>query len=152
TVFFGGSKRWSRNDSDIVPLKSSIGEISSKISSRPLGPDSSVRPSASAAATLACHVSLPTSQSKLSTCKARRSGTSSGSEIFAKEMRREPVTSEMLSDWGLREATKGRPSTGSQESHRCWVRTPNRPSQVETRTRARSKAAQSDRLHDPGKP
>lgn len=33
--FFGGSKRWSRNVSDIDPEKSSIGEISSKISSRP---------------------------------------------------------------------------------------------------------------------
>ncbi|GAA1583814.1 hypothetical protein GCM10009742_31160 [Kribbella karoonensis] len=30
-------------------------------------------------------------------------------------MRRGPVTLEMLSDWGLREATKGRPSTGSQK-------------------------------------
>ena len=33
--YLGGSKRWSRNDSDMVPEKSSIGEISSKISSRP---------------------------------------------------------------------------------------------------------------------
>ncbi|GGQ62363.1 hypothetical protein GCM10010195_17430 [Kitasatospora griseola] len=33
--FFGGSKRWSRKVRDIDPLKSSIGEISSKISSRP---------------------------------------------------------------------------------------------------------------------
>jgi len=141
TVFFGGSKRWSRNDSDMVPLKSSIGEISSKISSRPLGPDRSDRPSASAAATRACHVSFPTSQSKLSTCSASRSGTSRGSEIFAKEMRREPETSEMLSDWGLREATKGRPSTGSQKSLRCWERTPSRPSQVETRARVKAKGS-----------
>jgi hypothetical protein len=115
TVFFGGSKRWSRNDSDMVPLKSSIGEISSKISSRPDGEDRSVRPSASAAATRACQVSFPTSQSKLSTCNARRSGTSMGEEIFAKEMRRAVETSVKLSDWGLREATKGRPSTGSQK-------------------------------------
>ena len=33
--YFGGSKRWSRNDRDMVPWKSSIGLISSKISSRP---------------------------------------------------------------------------------------------------------------------
>ncbi|WP_432951203.1 hypothetical protein ACQPXM_36050 [Kribbella sp. CA-253562] len=39
-----------------------------------------------------------------------------GEEIFAKEMRREVETSVKLSDWGLREATKGRPSTGSQTS------------------------------------
>jgi hypothetical protein len=35
SVYLGSSKRWSRNDSDICPLKSSIGLISSKISSRP---------------------------------------------------------------------------------------------------------------------
>ena len=45
TVFFGGSKRWSRNDRLIVPEKSSIGEISSKISSRPDFVETSVRPS-----------------------------------------------------------------------------------------------------------
>src|SRR5215207_4909703 len=136
----------------MVPLKSSMGEISSKISSRPDGEDRSVRPSASAAATRACQVSFPTSQSKLSTCSASRSGTSRGSEILAKEMRREPETSVILSDWGLREATKGRPSTGSQKSLRCWERMPNRPSQVLSRTRVGSKAAQSNRLPDQGKP
>ncbi len=60
------SKRWSRNDSDIEPLKSSIGEISSKISSSPDRSGTSVRPSALAAATRACQRSLPSSQSKLS--------------------------------------------------------------------------------------
>jgi hypothetical protein len=34
TEFFGGSNRWSRNERDMVPEKSSMGEISSKISSR----------------------------------------------------------------------------------------------------------------------
>ena len=34
-LFLGGSKRWSRKESDMLPPKSSIGEISSKISSRP---------------------------------------------------------------------------------------------------------------------
>ncbi len=33
--YLGGSNLWSRNESDIVPVKSSIGLISSKISSRP---------------------------------------------------------------------------------------------------------------------
>src|SRR5205085_10763852 len=33
--YLGGSNRWSRNERDIDPEKSSIGEISSKISSRP---------------------------------------------------------------------------------------------------------------------
>ena len=35
TEYLGGSNRWSRNDRDMVPVKSSIGLISSKISSRP---------------------------------------------------------------------------------------------------------------------
>src|SRR4029078_3404363 len=37
TEYLGGSKRWSRNDSDMEPEKSSIGLISSKISCRPEG-------------------------------------------------------------------------------------------------------------------
>src|SRR3954447_9703469 len=123
----------------MVPLKSSIGEISSKISSRPLGPDRSDRPSASAAATRACHVSLPTNQSKLSTCNASRSGTWRGSEIFAKEMRRGPVTLEMLSDWGLREGTKGRPSTGSQNHIGAGSARQAAPVKSETRAEARKR-------------
>ena len=87
TVFFGGSNRWSRNDSDMVPEKSSIGEISSKISSRPDFVFTSVRPSLSALSTRSRQASFPTSQSKESTCRSRRSGTSRGSAIFAKEMR-----------------------------------------------------------------
>src|ERR1700683_4955704 len=42
--YFGGSNRWSRNDRDIVPEKSSIGLISSKISSRPDCPASLLLP------------------------------------------------------------------------------------------------------------
>ena len=49
-----------------------------------------------AASTRACQRSLPSSQSKLSICSARRSGTSSGSRILAKEMRREPVWAVVL--------------------------------------------------------
>ncbi len=66
TVFFGGSNRWSRNERLIVPEKSSIGEISSKISSSPDFVETSVRPCDLASATWACHLSLPISQSKLS--------------------------------------------------------------------------------------
>src|SRR6476619_89582 len=87
--FLGGSNRWSRKDSDIVPEKSSIGLISSKISSRPdfVG---TLWPASRAASTRAFQASLPSSQSKLSVWRASRSGTSRGSRIFAKEMRRVP--------------------------------------------------------------
>jgi hypothetical protein len=52
------------NESCIVSLRSSIGEISSKISSRPLISGTSVRPTLFASATRAFQPSLPTSQSK----------------------------------------------------------------------------------------
>lgn len=68
------SKRWSRNDSDMEPLKSSIGEISSKISSSPDRSGTSVRPSALAAATRACQRSLPSSQSKALRLKRQEVG------------------------------------------------------------------------------
>src|SRR3954463_3447413 len=42
--YLAGSNRWSRNDSDMEPEKSSIGEISSKISSRPEVVGTSCRP------------------------------------------------------------------------------------------------------------
>ena len=87
TEFFGGSNRWSRKDSDMVPLKSSIGEISSKISSRPDLVLMSVRPSPSAASTRVRQASFPTSQSNESICRSSRSGTSMGSAIFANEIR-----------------------------------------------------------------
>jgi hypothetical protein len=76
------SKRGLEKDSDIEPLKSSIGEISSRISARP--------PTASACSSgerVARHSGLPISQSNEAVCRARRSGTSSGSEIFANETR-----------------------------------------------------------------
>src|SRR3954462_13710778 len=47
--YLGGSNRWSRNDSDMEPEKSSIGEISSKISSRPEVVGTSCRPPSRAA-------------------------------------------------------------------------------------------------------
>src|SRR5215475_13893472 len=85
--YLGGSNRWSRNESDIVPVKSSIGLISSKISSRPDCSGRSFRPTVWSAATFARHFSFPSSQSNESVCRARRLGTSSGSLIRAKEIR-----------------------------------------------------------------
>jgi len=106
------SNRWSRKESDIDPEKSSIGEISSKISSRPERSGTSVRPEALAAATRACHRSLPSNQSKLSVCRANRSGTSRGSWIWAKLSRPEAVRAEVTFWDALREAANGGPSTG----------------------------------------
>ena len=72
------SKRGLEKDSDIDPEKSSIGEISPRISSRP-------ERASGSCATRARHLSLPTSQSNESVCRASRSGTSRGSRILAKE-------------------------------------------------------------------
>src|SRR3954453_15942928 len=107
--YLGGSKRWSRNDSDIDPEKSSIGEISSKISSRP--DFSWMWLSPWAAWTRACQRSFPSRQSKLSVCRARRSGTSSGSWILPKLTRPEAVRAVDF-EGAVREAAKEGPSTG----------------------------------------
>src|SRR5215475_2930661 len=88
--YLGGSNRWSRNDRDIVPEKSSIGLISSKISSSPDCSGTSLRPASLAAWIRAFHLSLPSSQSNDSVCKASRSGTFRGSLIRAKDTRRGP--------------------------------------------------------------
>ena len=48
----------------MVPEKSSIGLISSKISSRPDCSGTSLRPASWASLIRACHLSLPSSQSK----------------------------------------------------------------------------------------
>ena len=53
--YLGGSNRWSRNDSDMDPEKSSIGEISSKISSRPDLVGTSLRRRRGRRPTRACH-------------------------------------------------------------------------------------------------
>ena len=71
----------------MVPEKSSIGEISSKISSRPDLRETS-SPLSTRCCTSAFHSSLPTSQSKLFVWRSRSLGTSRGSEILAKEIRR----------------------------------------------------------------
>src|ERR687883_1894235 len=109
--YLGGSNRWSRNESDMEPEKSSIGEISSKISSRPEVVGTSCRPLPRAASTRACHLALPRSQSKLSVWRARRFGTSSGSRILPKEIRPDAVRGEPEGD-AVREAAKRGPSTG----------------------------------------
>src|ERR1700760_1105946 len=49
--YLGGSNRWSRNERDMVPEKSSMGLISSKISSSPDCSGTSLRPAALAAST-----------------------------------------------------------------------------------------------------
>src|SRR3954453_10291841 len=105
--YLGGSNRWSRNDRDIEPEKSSIGLISSKISSRPETLLTSSRPAACEAVRRPFQMSFPSSQSKLSTCRARRFGTSSGSRILANEMRDE------------REAAKRCPSERSTRRRWC---------------------------------
>src|SRR3954453_9249948 len=71
----------------MVSEKSSIGEISSKISWRPDLLETS-SPSARRRSTAASQSSLPISQSKLFVWRERSCGTSSGSWIFAKEIRR----------------------------------------------------------------
>src|SRR5215471_14209867 len=116
--FFGGSNRWSLKVRDMEPEKSSIGEISSKISSRPDLVGTS-RPVSRAASTRAFHTSLPSSQSKLSVCSARRFGTSRGSRILAKETRRGAVRAAEAAFKALREAAKRGPSKGSDSSRAC---------------------------------
>src|SRR5262249_54701732 len=116
---------------DMVPEKSSIGLISSKISSSPDWVGTSLRPACWAASTRAFHLSLPSNQSKDSVCSARRSGTSRGSLIRAKETRFGPVAVFEA----LREAAKSGPSEGSRRTDDA--RTPDDP---------RSKAVQDGLL------
>src|SRR6516162_7651278 len=109
--YLGGSNRWSRNDKDIVPEKSSIGLISSKISSRPDCSGTSLRPTALASSTRACHLSLPSSQSNESVCSSRRPGTVSGSVMRAKDTRRGPEFVERVDEAeALRDAANRGPS------------------------------------------
>jgi hypothetical protein len=67
------------------PEKSSIGESSVRMSSKP--EIAAAPPKEASPAVRARHASLPTSQSKDSVCSARRLGTSSGSRIFANVVR-----------------------------------------------------------------
>ena len=95
----------------MVPEKSSIGLISSKISSRPDCSGTSLRPAALASLMRACHLSLPSSQSNDSVCRARRSGTLSGSVIRAKDTRPGPgFAAEVVVAEALRDAANRGPS------------------------------------------
>src|ERR1700709_1224249 len=79
------SKRGLEKDRLIEPEKSSIGEISPRISSKPDW--SRTTTPSSAFATRLRQASLPINQSNDSVCRARRLGTSNGSRIFANEVR-----------------------------------------------------------------
>src|SRR5437588_12187857 len=79
TEWGGSMSRGSRNSNDMVSEKSLIGLISVRISSRPDRVPGS---------TEARHSSSPISHLNEAVCKARRSGTSRGSAIRAKETRR----------------------------------------------------------------
>src|ERR1035438_4672526 len=90
----------------MVPVKSSIGLISSKISSRPDCSGTSLAPACRAASIRFRQRSLPSNQSNESVCRARRSGTSRGSLKRAKETRR---VAELVAE-ALREAANRGPS------------------------------------------
>src|SRR3954470_17961823 len=99
----GSMSRGSRNSSDMVSEKSRIGLISSRISSSP----ESQPPAAGARQS-----SLPISHLNEAVCSARRSGTSSGSVMRAKEIRggakEEEVGAEVERDaakWGPSESS-----------------------------------------------
>src|SRR5450755_1001689 len=149
--YLGGSNRWSRNDRDMVPEKSSIGLISSKISSRPDCSDKSLRPAAFASVVRACHLSLPSSQSNDSVCRASRSGTLSGSWIRANDTRREPgFVAEVVVAEALRDAANRGPSELCRGN--ITARTPNAPRQnpvgARGRDRGRQSAAQTSSVAD----
>src|SRR5215217_3489234 len=116
------SKRGLEKDRDIEPEKSSIGLISSRISSSPEAATGSP-------ATRACHASFPINQSKESVCRASRLGTSSCSEIFPKEIRSGPCGLPALFREVVlpgRETAKVRPS---EDRRRRCARTPIDPRQ-----------------------
>src|SRR5512144_2290009 len=138
--YLGGSNRWSRNDRDMDPEKSSIGEISSKISSRPEVVGTLCRPPSRAAATRACHLALPSSQSKLSVCNARRFGTSRGSRILPKEIRPEAVRLVEPEADAVREAAKRGPSTGLAGVTCAHRSAPGLPSLARAQAGAKRKA------------
>ena len=97
----------------MVPEKSSIGEISSKISSSPDLVFTSVRPSSRASSTRSRQAAFPTSQSKESICRSSRSGTSMGSAILAKEIRPVGETA------GLSRVVREAANSGSFRDSQC---------------------------------
>src|SRR6185436_11182763 len=98
-------------ESDMVPEKSSMGLISSRISARPLR-------ACGSSADRAAHASLPTSQSNDSVWMARRLGTSRCSVIRPKEIRRGAKVLDERLVFAGREAAKMRPS----EDRWCYDR------------------------------
>src|ERR1700751_1994133 len=121
TEYLGGSKRWSRNDSDMVPVKSSIGLISSKISSSPDCSGTSLSPAFLAVSIRQSQRSFPSNQSNDSVCRARRPGTSSGSLIRANEIRR---VVEAVAE-ALRDAANRGPSRVHANFHRTHAKRPS---------------------------
>src|SRR5690349_3660031 len=97
------SKRGAENDRDMVPEKSSMGLISSRISASP-------ERACGSPAERFCHASLPTSQSNDSVWIARRLGTSRCSVILPKEIRRGAKALDVWLVFAGREAAKMRPS------------------------------------------
>src|ERR1700733_5850419 len=131
----------------MVPVKSSIGLISSKISSSPDCSGTSWR-DAVAASTRAFQRSLPSSQSKESVCSASRLGTSSGSLIRAKETRCGPraffdtAFVEAAFVEALRDAANRGPSELVADVHRTHAKRPaGTPREVRC-CRGRQSAAQ----------
>ena len=104
----------------MVPVKSSIGLISSKISSRPDCSGRSLRLFSFSASIRSRQRSLPSSQSNESVCRARRLGTSRGSLIRANEMRCGPGTVAEA----LREAANRGPSELVADGHRAHAKRP----------------------------
>src|SRR3954451_4113088 len=110
----GGSMSFgSRNSRDMVSEKSRMGLISVRISSSPHRAPGSLA---------ARHSSAPMSHLNEAVCKARRSGTSRGSAIRAKEMRRGAREDEVGAEVE-RDAAKWSPSSESLRG----ARTPNAP-------------------------
>src|SRR5262252_2842556 len=138
TEYLGGSKRWSRNDSDMVPVKSSIGLISSKISSSPDCSGTSLSPAFLAVSMRSSQRSFPSSQSNDSVCRASSPETSSGSLMRAKEIRR---VAEAVAE-ALRDAANRGPSRVHANFHRTHAKRPaDTPREVRV-CRGRKSAAQ----------
>src|SRR4051794_28046418 len=116
----GSMSRGSRDSRDMGSEKSFIGLISVGISSRPDRVPGS---------TDARHSSSPISHLNEEVCRARRSGTSRGSAIRAKEMRRGArVESAGRLDDVVRDAAKGGPS-------RCCTELSTRGDRLESHAR-----------------
>ncbi len=103
SVALTSSNRGSEKDSERLPEKSSIGEISWRISSRPEGVAGSVW--------RARHAGSPTSHSNDSVCRARRLGTSNGSRSLRE---RDPLVVPVVF-FGVLVTAKMRPSKDKRD-------------------------------------